>query len=112
MGKMKQWLDFDHEKFERAKTRGDGETEFYGFLNVTVTNDNTKGDSEETVITFDTGSHGGSGMDIMVKNFPEDYDSNSDKITIVLYGGMEAEAFFSAMENLVHCYKLRTTIGD
>ena len=112
MGKMKQWLDFDNEKFEKAKTRDGEDSAFYGFLNVTVTNDNTGGDSEETVITFDTGGHGGSGMDIMVKNFPEDYDSNSEKITIVLYGGTEAGAFFSAMENLVHCYKLRTTIGD
>ena len=112
MGKMKQWLDFDNEKFEQLKTRDGEDSAFYGFLNVTVTNDNTGGDSEEPVITFDTGGHGGSGMDIMVKNFPEDYDSNSDKITIVLYGGMEAGAFFSAMENLVHCYKLRTTIGE
>jgi hypothetical protein len=106
------WLDFDHEKFEKAKVRGDEESEFYGFLNVTVTNDNMGGDSEETVITFDTGGHGGSGMDLMAKNFPEDLDTNSDKITIVLYGSMEAGAFFSAMENLVHCYKLRSTIGD
>ena len=106
------WLDFNHEKFEQAKVRGDGESEFYGFLNVTVTNDNMGGDSEETVITFDTGGHGGSGMDLMAKNFPEDLDTNSNKITIVLYGGIEAGAFFSAMENLVHCYKLRSTIGD
>ena len=106
------WLDFDHEKFEQAKVKGDGKSEFYGFLNVTVTNDNMGGDSEETVITFDTVGHGGSGMDLMAKNFPEDLDTNSNKITIVLYGGMEAGAFFSAMENLVHCYKLRSTIGD
>jgi hypothetical protein len=112
MGKMKQWLDFDHEKFEKAKTRGDGETAFYGFLNISVTNDNSGGDGEETVITFDTGGHGGSHIRVEAEDYPNDLDFTSDKVVLTLYGGMEADAFFSAMENLVHCYKLRTTIGE
>lgn len=112
MGKMKQWLDFDHEKFEQSKVRGDGESEFYGFLNVSVTNDNEGGNSEETVITFDTGGHGGSYMRVEARDYPEDYELSTEKVTITLYGGMEAGAFFSAMENLVHSYKLRTKIGD
>ena len=112
MGKMKQWLDFDNEKFEQLKTRDGEDSAFYGFLNVTVTNDNMGGDSEETVITFDTGGHGGSHMRVEARDYPEDYELSTEKVTITLYGGMEARAFFSAMENLVHCYKLRTTIGE
>ena len=42
----------------------------------------------------------------------DDYDFNAGKVKITLYGGMEAGAFFSAMENLVHSYKLRAKIGD
>jgi hypothetical protein len=112
MGKMKQWLNFDNEKFEQAKTRGDGETAFYGFLNVSVTNDNQKGDGAETVITFDTGGHGGSHIRVEADSYPEDLDFTSDKVILTLYGSMEADAFFSAMENLAHSYKLRSTIGD
>jgi hypothetical protein len=112
MGKMKQWLDFDHEKFEDAKVRGDEESTFYGFLNITVTNDNQGGDSEKTVIIFDTGGHGGSHMRVEARDYPEDYELSTEKVTITLYGGMEAGAFFSAMENLIHCYKLRATIGE
>jgi hypothetical protein len=109
---LKMWLDFDHEKFEQAKVRGDGESEFYGFLNVTVTNDNMSGDSEETVITFDTGGHGGSHIRVETNDFPSGQDFTADKVTLTLYGGMEAGAFFSAMENLITSYKLRSTIGD
>lgn len=112
MGKMKQWLEFDHEKFEEAKTRGEEDSAFYGFLNVTVTNDNEGGNSEETVITFDTGGYGGSHIRVEADSYPEDLDFTSDKVVLTLYGGIEAGAFFSAMENLVHCYKLRTTIGE
>jgi hypothetical protein len=109
MEKRKQWLDFDHEKFEEARTRDGEDSAFYGFLNVTVTNDNTGGDSEETVITFDTGGHGGSYIRVGTDDLQ---DFTSDKVTLTLYGGLEATAFFSAMENLTHCYKLRTTIGE
>ena len=112
MEKSKQWLDFDHEKFEEAKTRDGEDSAFYGFLNVTVTNDNTGGDSEETVITFDTGGHGGSHIRVEADSYPEDLDFTSDKVVLKFYGGMEASAFFSAMENLIHCYKLRATIGE
>jgi hypothetical protein len=112
MEKRKQWLDFDHEKFEEARTRDGEDSAFYGFLNVTVTNDNTGGDSEETVITFDTGGHGGSHVRVEADSYPEDLDFTSDKVVLTLYGGLEATAFFSAMENLTHCYKLRTTIGE
>jgi hypothetical protein len=112
MGKMKQWLEFDNEKFEEAKTRGEEESEFYGFLNVTVTNDAEGGNSELTVITFDTKGHGGADIFVEGESFPSDYDFTSGKVTLTLYGRMEAGAFFSAMENLVQCYKLRRTIGD
>jgi hypothetical protein len=112
MGKMKQWLDFDNEKFEDAKVRGEEQSEFYGFLNVSVTNDNQGGNSEETVIIFDTGGHGGTDVFVEAEGFPSDYDFTSGKVKLTLYGGMEASAFFSAMENLVHSYKLRRTIGD
>jgi len=109
MEKRKQWLDFDHEKFEEARTRDGEDSAFYGFLNVTVTNDNVGGDSEETVITFDTGGHGGSYIRVGTDDLQ---DFTSGKVTLTLYGGLEATAFFSAMENLIHCYKLRTTIGE
>ena len=112
MGKMKQWLEFDNEKFEEAKTRGEEESEFYGFLNVTVTNDAQSGDGEETVITFNTKGYGGTDIFVEADSFPDTYDFTSGKIKLTLYGGMEASAFFSAMEHLVHCYKLRKTIGD
>jgi len=109
MEKRKQWLDFDHEKFEEARTRDGEDSAFYGFLNVTVTNDNVGGDSEETVITFDTGGHGGSHIRVETD---DPHDFTSYKVTLTLYGGLEARAFFSAMENLIHCYKLRATIGE
>ena len=112
MGKMKQWLDFDNEKFEEAKTRGDEPSYFYGFLNVTVTNDAEGGNSETTVITFNTGEYGGADIFVEADSFPDSYDFTSSKVKLTLYGGLEAGAFFSAMENLVHCYKLRATIGD
>jgi hypothetical protein len=112
MGKMKQWLNFDNEKFEQAKTRDGEDSAFYGFLNVSVTNDNQGGDSEETVITFDTVGYGGTDMTIEADGRPDDYDFSTGKIKITLYGGMEAGSFFSAMENLIHCYKLRATIGE
>ena len=112
MGKMKQWLEFDNEKFEEAKTRGEEESKFYGFLNVTVTKDAEGGDGEETVITFNTKEHGGTDIFVEAESFPSDYDFTSGKVKLTLYGGLEANAFFSAMENLVHCYKLRRTIGD
>lgn len=106
------WLDFDHEKFEEAKTRGVEESTFYGFLNIKVTNDNSGGDSEETVITFDTGGHGGSHIYVDADDFPEEQNFTSSKVTLTLFGGMEATAFFAAMENLITCYKLRSTIGN
>jgi len=98
------WLNFDNEKFS-------GE-EFSNFLNVQVTNDCTGGDSEETKITFDTGNHGGSHIRIQADGFPEDYDLTSEKITLTLYGGFEASAFFSAITNLAEHFKVRVTIGD
>lgn len=101
----KLWLEFDNEKFSK-------EGEFYNFLNVQVTNDNTGGNSEETTIIFDTGGHGGAHIRIQADGFPEDYDLTSDKIKLTLYGGMEASMFFSAVANLAEHYKLRATIGD
>ena len=112
MKETKQWLDFDHEKFEHAKVANAEESAFWEFLNITVTNDCAGGDGEKTVITFDTGGYGGSHIAVDAKGFPDDYNFTSDKVQLTLYGGMEAQAFFSAMENLVHCYKLRTTIGS
>lgn len=108
MKEKKWWLDFDHETFEKSKNTG----EYYGFLNVQVKNDNCSGDSEETVIVFDTDGFGGSHTKVEAKGFPEDYEFTSSKITLTLYGGMEADAFFTAMENLVAARKLRKEIGD
>lgn len=112
MEETKQWLDFDHEKFEGLKVKDGEESWFQGFLNMSVTNDCEGGNSEKTVVTFDTHGHGGNPMSIEAEGDPEGFDFSSDKIKITLYGGMEARSFFSAMENLVHCYKLRTTIGN
>jgi hypothetical protein len=106
------WLTFDHEKFEEAKAKGAEDSAFYGFLNIKVTNDNSSGDSEETVIIFDTGGHGGSHIRVETNDFPSGQDFTADKVVLTLYGGMEAGAFFSAMENLITSYKLRSTIGD
>lgn len=106
------WLDFDHEKFEEAKAGGVDDSKFYGFLNIKVTNDNSGGNDEKTVIIFDTGGHGGSHVYVEADDFPEEQNFASDKVTLTFHGGMEARAFFAAMENLITCYKLRTKIGD
>lgn len=108
MSNQEWWLDFDHAKFEDWR----GEDNFYGFLNVQVKNDNSGGNSEKTVIVFDMDGYGGSEAKVEASGFPEDYDFTSGKITITLYGGMEAGAFFSAMKNLVTTYELKTKLGD
>jgi len=110
---MDQWLDFDHEQFEAsvaASTQQD--TNFFGYLNVSVINDNTGGDSEETVITFDTGGQGGTDIEVRVENYKNAQTLTGDKVQITLYGGLEAASFFSAMKNLVACYEQRVMIGN
>ena len=108
MKEEKWWLDFDHATFEKSKNTG----EYYGFLNVQVKNDNCSGDNAETVIVFDTSGHGGTEVNVEAKGFPEDYEFTSGKITLTLYGEFEADAFFTAMENLVAARLLRIEIGD
>ena len=108
MKKEQWWLDFDHETFERSKSP----EEYYGFLNVQVKNDNCSGDSAETVVIFDTDGFGGSHIKVEAHGFPEDYEFTSGKIKLTLYGGFEADAFFTAMENLVTAHKLRKEIGE
>jgi hypothetical protein len=112
MEETEQWLDFDHEKFEGLKVKDGEESWFQGFLNMSVTNDCGGGNQERTVVTFDTHGHGGNPMNVQAEAFPEDYDFSTDKIKITLCGSMEAASFFSAMENLVHCYKLKRIIGS
>jgi hypothetical protein len=107
-----QWLEFDNEQFEESvAVSTNQDSNFYGFLNVAVTNDNSGGNDEKTVITFDTDGHGGSPIEILAEEYSEVVRFNTGKLQITLYGGMEAGSFFSALKNLVTCYEQRVKIG-
>ena len=106
---IKPWLQFDNEEFETAKLNGE---HYYSLLNVAVTNDNQGGDSERTVITFDTYDYGGSEMIAVIQAAGRNYEFNATKISITLRGGYEAESFFTSMKNLIHCYELRQKLGE
>ena len=99
------WLDFDNVNYEDS----------VGFLNITVTNDNEGGDSECTTITFDTGGFGGAPMTVASDKGGDPNDNHlfdTGKVSVTLWGGIEANDFFAAMKNLIHSYELRQTLGE
>ena len=104
------WLEFDNEQFEA--NRPDEDSAFCGFLNVKVANDNSGGDSERTVITFDTGGHGGSDLEVRFKEGQQQYQVNTTELEITMYGTFEAGSFFQALQNLMTVYKLKRTLGE
>ena len=111
---IKPWLQFDNEEFENNQQE---DSEHHDFLNIKVTNDAKGGDSEQTVITFDTGSYGGADMTVSADNAGVRVNTteslfDTGKISITLWGAWEAQSFFAAMKNLIHCYELRQKLGE
>lgn len=102
------WLVFNDAEF----TKGDEGCDVWTPLNITVHYDNYGSNQTETIITFDTVGFGGNHIQTeVVDDKKQSIAMHSGHVTLTLYGQWEANAFFSALRNLLKCYDMRAKLA-
>ena len=77
-------------------------------LNLCLTNDQSGGDSEETILTLDTESNGGTPMQVTING----EEVEAGKVEIQIRGSWEFAALMQGMEEFLKYYHLRQGVED